>query len=81
MSISTYRRQLGEQLRARRRLLGLNQTEVADLAGTTQRSVSQTERGSAAGLDLYGAIAEVLGLELVAIARDQLPDDARQSAP
>lgn len=35
------------KLRARRRLLRLTQTEVADLAGTTQRSVSQVETGKA----------------------------------
>jgi transcriptional regulator with XRE-family HTH domain len=43
--------------------LGLNQTEVADLAGTTQRTVSQVEAGRAAGIALYLAIADVLGLE------------------
>lgn len=40
-------------------------SEVADLAGTTQRSVSQVETGKASALELYGAVAEVLGLRLV----------------
>ena len=48
-------------------MLGLNQTEVADLADTTQRTVSQVETGKAAGIGLYLAVAEVLGLELVAV--------------
>lgn len=70
----TYSEDLGARLRARRKLLGLNQTEVADLTGTTQRSVSQAERGKASSLELYGSIAEVLGLMVVALPRDQVPD-------
>lgn len=71
MTIQTYAAQVGAQLRARRKLLRLNQTEVADLAGTTQRSVSQVETGKASALELYGSVAEVLGLRLVALPRDQ----------
>jgi len=51
-------------LRERRHQLGLTQTEVADLAGTTQRTVSQVEAGHAAGVKLYLAIADVLGLDV-----------------
>lgn len=75
MSRKTYAQQLGAQLRARRRLLQLNQTEVADLAGTTQRSVSQAEAGRASGLELYASIAEVLGLTIVAVPHDDVPGE------
>lgn len=66
MTARTYAVRVGAELRAQRKLLHLNQTEVADLAGTTQRSVSQAETGKASSLELYGSIAEVLGLELAA---------------
>ena len=74
MSIRTYSEVLGSHLRERRRALGLNQSEVAELAGTTQRSVSQVENGKAATLALYGAVAEVLGLEIVARPRGEHDD-------
>ena len=64
MSEQTYADRLGSQLRARRRLLRLTQTEVADLAGTTQRTVSQVEAGKAARVDLYLTVADVLGLQV-----------------
>ncbi len=69
MSLSTCNSRVGAQLRAQRKLLKLNQTEVAELAGTTQRSVSQAETGKASSLELYASIAEVLGLDLVAQPR------------
>lgn len=69
MSKSTYASRVGSALRERRRLLRLTQVEVADLAGTTQRSVSLAESGQASGLALYGEIANVLGLELELVAR------------
>jgi transcriptional regulator with XRE-family HTH domain len=67
----TYASGLGAQLRDRRKLLRLNQTEVADLAGTTQRTVSQVEAGKAAGVELYLAIADVLGLEVTLEPRER----------
>ena len=70
MTESTYALRVGASLRERRRLLGLTQAEVAELAGTTQRSVSLAESGKAAGLALYGAIADVIGLELAVHDRD-----------
>lgn len=76
MMRQTSAQQLGGQLRARRTLLKLNQTEVADLAGTTQRSVSQTETGRASGLALYASIAEVLGLTIVVLPHDEVPGHA-----
>lgn len=66
MSISTCTTRVGAALRERRRLLRLTQAEVAELAGTTQRSVSLAESGRASGLALYGEIADVLGLQIVA---------------
>jgi HTH-type transcriptional regulator / antitoxin HipB len=65
---------LGQQLRARRRALGLTQAEVALLAGTTQKTVSQLETGKPTSrLDVVAAVAEALGLELVAVSHDALP--------
>jgi|GEM_PF-5896905 len=71
MTEATYGKGLGEQVRARRKLLQLTQTEVAELAGTTQRSVSQVETGKASSLDLYASICEVLGLQLTAAPRQR----------
>lgn len=71
MSEQTYSQRLGAQMRAQRKLLQLTQTEVAELAGTTQRSVSQVETGKASSLELYAAICEVLGLHLTAVARQR----------
>jgi HTH-type transcriptional regulator / antitoxin HipB len=71
MSAETYRERLGDLLRARRKLLRLTQTEVAELAGTTQRSVSQVETGKASSLDLYASICDVVGLELTAVPRQR----------
>jgi transcriptional regulator with XRE-family HTH domain len=65
----TYGARLGVQVRTQRKLLGLTQMEVAELAGTTQRSVSQVETGKASSLGLYASVCEVLGLELQAVAR------------
>lgn len=82
MNARTYTADLGAQLRRRRRALHLNQTEVADLAGTTQRSVSQVETGKATSIDLYTAIADVLGLRLTVADRSvgQHPDHARPTS-
>lgn len=71
MSETAYRVQLGSQLRAQRKLLGLTQTEVAELAGTTQRSVSQVETGKASSFGLYASICDVVGLELTAVPRQR----------
>jgi transcriptional regulator with XRE-family HTH domain len=71
MSDRTYAIALGTQLRDRRKLLRLNQTEVAELAGTTQRTVSLVESGKAAGIELYLAVADVLGLEVTLQPHDE----------
>lgn len=62
---------LGGQFRRRRRALHLTQEEVAELAGTTQRTVSVLESGKpTARLDVLVAVAEALGLQLVALPHD-----------
>ncbi len=71
MTVKTYGQSVGAQLRTQRKLLQLTQTEVAELAGTTQRSVSQVETGKASSLDLYGSVCQVLGLQLTATPRQR----------
>lgn len=71
MTDQTYSERLGAQVRAQRKLLNLTQSDVAELAGTTQRSVSQVETGKASSLELYASICAVVGLELTAVARQR----------
>jgi transcriptional regulator with XRE-family HTH domain len=71
MSDRTYGQQLGAHIRAQRKLLGLTQSDVAELAGTTQRSVSQVETGKASSLELYASICVVVGLDLTAVPRQR----------
>ncbi len=74
---------LGMQLRSRRKALGLTQSEVAELAGTTQRTVSLLESGKpTARLDIIAAVSDTLGLELVAVSRERLAEIVgSESAP
>jgi HTH-type transcriptional regulator / antitoxin HipB len=61
---------LGPLIRARRKELGLNQTELADVAGTTLRFVSELERGKpTAQLDGVLRVLAALGIKLEARAR------------
>lgn len=56
---------LGPLIRARRKELGLNQTELADVARTTLRFVSELERGKAtAQLDGVLRVLAALGIQL-----------------
>lgn len=56
---------LGSALRAARRRLGLTQQEVADLAGLSDRTVRDLEKGSSSpSLGAVIAVAMVLGLRL-----------------
>ncbi|WP_248126490.1 type II toxin-antitoxin system Y4mF family antitoxin [Micrococcus lacusdianchii] len=56
---------LGSALRAARRRLGLTQQEVADLAGLSDRTVRDLEKGSSSpSLGAVIAVATVLGLRL-----------------
>jgi transcriptional regulator with XRE-family HTH domain len=67
MSNRTYARDVGAVLRQRRKALGLTQSEVAELAGTTQRTVSEVESGRASGFHIYASVADVLGLTIAAL--------------
>lgn len=61
---------LGNDLRQRRRRLGLTQAEVADLAGVSERFVRLLEGGkSSVRMDKLVAVLDVLGLELHASIR------------
>lgn len=56
----------GEQVRQRRRALGLTQTEVAELAQVAVRTVHAVEAGKATlRLDALLAVLRALGLRLV----------------
>jgi y4mF family transcriptional regulator len=53
-------RALGEQVRARRRTLGLSQGELADLAGCSERFVYSLEQGKTSVH--LGKVLDVLGV-------------------
>lgn len=56
---------IGGTLRAARRRLGLTQQEVADLAGLSDRTVRDLEKGSTSpSLGAVFAVARVLGLRV-----------------
>jgi HTH-type transcriptional regulator / antitoxin HipB len=61
---------LGTAVRQRRRELGLTQTELAGVANTTLRFVSELERGKeTVRLDVVLRVLAALGLDLVLAAR------------
>jgi y4mF family transcriptional regulator len=61
---------LGGDIRRRRRDLGLNQEELADLAGTSARFISTLENGKpTVRLDKLVAVLDAIGLELRAEVR------------
>jgi HTH-type transcriptional regulator / antitoxin HipB len=61
---------LGSLIRQRRRELGLNQTDLADVARTTLRFVSELEGGKpTAQLDGILRVLSALGIELEARPR------------
>jgi y4mF family transcriptional regulator len=63
-------KQLGELIRGRRRELGLTQTEVAEVADTNLRFVSELERGKpTARLENVMRVLATLGIQLEARAR------------
>jgi HTH-type transcriptional regulator/antitoxin HipB len=62
--------ELGELIRRRRRQLGLTQTEVAEVADTNLRFVSELERGKpTARLENVLRVLAALGIELEARIR------------
>lgn len=61
---------VGSLIRARRKELGLNQTELADVARTTLRFVSELERGkTTAQLDGVLRVLAALGIQIEASMR------------
>lgn len=63
---------LGSDIKARRRALGLNQRELAELSGTSERFIRDLEHGKASvRLDKAKAVLTTLGLDLRAVARSR----------
>lgn len=61
---------LGAEVRARRRALGLQQSDLADLAGVSERFVRSVEHDKpTVRLDKLTALLDALGLELHATLR------------
>lgn len=57
--------EIGEKLRARRKMLRLRQRDLAELAGVTLRGLTELENGRAnPTIFQLAKIADVLGLEL-----------------
>ena len=62
--------ELGELIRARRRELGLTQTELAEVSDTNLRFVSELERGKpTARLETVMRVLATLGIQLEARVR------------
>jgi HTH-type transcriptional regulator / antitoxin HipB len=62
--------EIGERIRLRRRELGLNQTELATVANTSLRFVSEVERGKeTARVSGVLRLLAALGLELTLSSR------------
>jgi transcriptional regulator with XRE-family HTH domain len=57
--------ELGSVIRERRKLLGINQPELADMAQISINTLYKLERGEAnPSVKILNQLAEVLGLEL-----------------
>ncbi len=62
---------IGEQIRARRQELKINQQEVADLAGISINTLGSIEMGTGnPGISSIQAVCEVLGLEIITKLKD-----------
>ena len=81
MSNRTYAQEVGKVLRARRKTLGLTQAEVAELAGSTQRTVSEVESGNASGFHIYASVAEVLGFTITAVPASRNHRHSQRDTP
>jgi HTH-type transcriptional regulator/antitoxin HipB len=56
---------LGQCIKNKRKIFGLNQSQLAELSGTSLNFISQLERGKTTlRLNLLLAVLKVLGLEL-----------------
>jgi y4mF family transcriptional regulator len=64
--------EIGQKVRARRKVLRLRQRDLAELAGVTLRGLTDLEKGQAnPTLKQLGKISEVLGLEFCLIERSR----------
>jgi HTH-type transcriptional regulator/antitoxin HipB len=69
-------RQAAAALRARRRALGITQTELAASTGTAQSTISDIENGVVSvSLDVYLRLLEALGADLTVTDRKTGQDD------
>lgn len=58
-------KRIGSQIKERRKVLNITQTELADLAGISTNTVVAVERGQGdPKISTYLSICEVLGLEM-----------------
>lgn len=65
-------KEIGQKVRARRKLLHLRQRDLAELAGVTLRGLIDLEKGEAnPTLKQLGKISEVLGLEFYLVERSR----------
>lgn len=66
---------MGEVLRERRRVLGLGQKDVAELAGISLHTLHNLERSKGnPTLDVLTKVLEVMGLEIHLRSRDPSKD-------
>lgn len=56
---------LGQQIKARRKALGLTQAEIAERAGISRATLIALEQGSLTQTDTLRKVGELLGLRLV----------------
>jgi y4mF family transcriptional regulator len=64
--------QLGEAIKSRRKELGVTQPHLAELAGVSTNTLYKIERGQAnPSLEVLGKLAEVLGMEIKLIIKQQ----------
>lgn len=69
-------RQAAAALRARRRALGITQTQLAAITGTAQSTISDIETGVVSvSLDVYLRLLEALGADLTVTDRKTGQDD------
>jgi y4mF family transcriptional regulator len=67
-------RAVADEVRARRRALGLTQQDLAELAGVSERFVRFVEQAKASvQLDALEAVLDALGLELRLAGRGESP--------
>jgi y4mF family transcriptional regulator len=63
---------LGSELRARRRELGITQQRLADVVGVNRRVLGELERGKrTVRLEIAISVARALGLDIALVARSQ----------